>query len=343
VLAARRAENSEAGQSPRQMLCLAASSCIMEPKLGLGNLLMRRKARRWAHLFSLGTGLMACGSSPGTNSPDGGAKDGGTIADAKGLGDASRPPDMGVKSDGGESGAPDGSTPSSCGRPYAGFFVLNEDTVSSPTTFGAAGQFFAAPSAWPPTCVGETVGSCCYAAAASSPPASVSAGTITLTSGTSALATLMGPLYGATNPADSKLIWAPGDILKVEASGRTVDPFAGSVTAPPILAGVGPEFSSAGVHVTLGSDFVVSWSVSSEKTSLINLTLLQGSGQPSITCFEADSKGTLTVPQSLLDKFTGHAGVATIERIESVNITNGNACINVSAIAQMQTTVTYSP
>ena len=153
----------------------------------------------------------------------------------------------------------DGGHPNTCGLPYVGVLAFTENTVPTPTTFEAVGEFSAAPSTWPVACAGTVVGPCCYQDP-SSAPSLISAGTITVANGMATLAELKPPNYSANSPADVQFTWAPGDTLSVTANGGTVDAFMGSVTAPALLKGISPSFSLGEVTISLKSDWVVSWS-----------------------------------------------------------------------------------
>ena len=168
------------------------------------------------------------------------------------------------------------------------------------------------------------------------------AGTITVSDGTSTLGTLAPPAYGATSAATSTFTWTPGTALKVASSGGTIDAFSATIVAPGVLNGLMPSFS-ANIDVSLKSDLVVSWTASTRACSEISFGLSQGAGMPHIGCVAPDSAGTLTVPAALLGMLHATSGTAVMERVEGKHTLAANADIGFVVLDVIQTTTTYSP
>jgi hypothetical protein len=324
----------------------------------------------------VGSLLLACNSSSGgTTSPDGGhetdtgstskpdgtptdghasdakpgsgsgsGSDGGSVADG-----SSDTPDSGGSGTGsGDSGSPkkDGGGGGSCakvdggGKAYTGVFLLSQVTYPTPASFGGLGDFRDRPDGGSPQCTGMTMGNCCY----STPPAAtamVSAGTVTVDDGTTTIATLMSPDYVASSSETATFTWAPGDTLKVSATGAAFDAFSVKVKAPALLVVTQPAFTGA-LAVPLNADYVVTWTPSAETCSQVEFGLSQGTGMPSISCVADDSDGKITVPKAFLAKLTATTGTAVIQRLETSEELVANAGAGVVAANVLTTTTTYS-
>jgi hypothetical protein len=296
--------------------------------------------------------LAACGGSSASSGSDSGpSEDGRASADAGTKSDVGERADAPRDAHSKDGASADGSTPegsaSSCAspdagsEPYMGVVILSYASLPMPT-FDALGLFQATPKTPPSECPGTKVGSCCYTPPASSLPTFEPAGNITVADGSTTLVTMMPPGYTASSLSDATLQWKPGDTLTITASGGTVDAFTAMVTAPSHLVGLSPAFT-APLAVSLKSDLVVSWTPSSEPCAQISFGLSQGAGLATIGCVVDDSAGTLTVPSSLLVRFTGAAGSALIERIAGTPTYAKNAAVEVSASDRLVTTASYTP
>ena len=265
------------------------------------------------------TVAVACSSSSGHSFGNGG--DSGTDASTDGTA--------------GDSGS------SSGGPTYAGTMGVAETAAG---LFTIAGEFFAAPdaSATPNMCPGQGTmsGSCCYeppliasdagasdagvAEAGASP--FVSAGTIALTDGTSALAN-MSPgsngAYGISSSDNPSVKWTPGDTLAIAASGAVIDAFTGNLVTVTDFAGLVPALSlKTATTVPLADPLVISWTASTATTVRL-LMIAAKSG--AISCSVADSAGTLTVPTALLSKLTTNdTGLISLTRqlVTPATVTN---------------------
>ena len=331
--------------------------------------------RAWGCLGALGWAVVSCNGSGSTGgSPDGGSKadgassiDGAAPSDASPSGDgeaATAPPgDAGASGDdGGVEGAPsdDGGTageggpagdagtvsctgPDAAGLPYTGVVELSRVMMPpAAPRFAGLGQFETADSAPPQGCTGTQMGPCCYETTAPATLMPASAGTITISDGTTTLGTLTSPSYVVSNGSVSSFTWTPGTVLKITSSGGTIDAFTATVVAPGLLAGVTPSLGAA-LTVSLKSDFVLSWTPGKQACSEIDFGFSQGTGMAHLDCSVADSAGTLTVPAALLGMFTATTGTAVMERIEPRRAITTNAGIGIVAIDVQQTTTTYTP
>jgi len=302
-------------------------------------------------LIGVGSVLAACNSKSSGGST---ASDAGFTGDAEMSSDTSIPGDSGESADSG--GATDtGSTgdsgattcpggPDGGGLAYKGVVELSRVGLPTPVRYNALAQIEPTAS-YPPTgFTGTLVGACCYGTTPSDAglPTLESAGNITITDGTSTLATLMSGSYVASSTTDPTLTWLPGAMLKVTASGGTVGAFTATVAAPPYFTGVSPAFN-APITVHTSADLVVSWTPSKRPCSKITVGLTQGALQPSAGCVVDDSAGTVTIPASMLGMFTATSGTAVIERVEGTDTLASNAEIGVVVINVQTTTTMYTP
>jgi hypothetical protein len=280
-----------------------------------------------------GTGGPDAKQDTGTGSADGG-KDGTSPSDAAKDGTSST-----------EGGSGSCSAPSSTGKTHSGVILLSQVTFPAPGDFGIIGAFYSGID-HSDACNGMMVGACCYQTPPAPPPYA-SAGTLTVSDGTTTLDTLMAPAtagpYVGSSFETSTIVWAPGDTLKVVGSGGTVDAFTISVVAPALLTGVTPALTAA-LTVPTTADLVVTWTPSSQACSKVIFGLSQmGTGLPEIGCTADDSDGTLTVPSSLLGMFTATSGTANIQRIETTSVLNANSIVGVVASnVTEQEKVTYT-
>jgi hypothetical protein len=250
----------------------------------------------------------------------------------------------------GKDGSPSEGGGGSCERPdgtgktYSGVILLSNVTYPMPTSYGILGAFYSG-IVHSDACNGMMVGACCYQTPASV-PGYTTAGTLTVSDGSTMLATIPAPStagpYISGSELSASVTWAPGDTLKLDGSGGTVDAFTLSVVAPALLTGVSPALTAA-LTVPTSADFVVTWTPSSQSCAQVLFGLSQGTGMPEIGCTVDDSAGTLSVPASLLGMFTATTGSASIQRIETAGVLNANSVVGVVAsIVQFQKSVTYS-
>jgi hypothetical protein len=311
----------------------------------------------WNLLALIGTGTVfaACnsgggGGGGGTPGPEGGMAGDGAMTDTSSSGDSGSGSDTGAAGDSSGSGDDGGTiscTSSSVdagGLEYTGVVELSRVGVPTPVRYNALAQIETTAESPPSGCTGMLVGACCYQTSSSDGglPTLESAGNITITDGTSTLATLMPPGYVATSASDPTLTWMPGDMLVITAAGATVGAFTATVPAPAYFAAVMPPFD-APIAVKTSSDLVVSWTPGKRPCSKVSVGLTQGALLPYIGCVVDDSTGTVTVPASLIGMFTGTSGTAVIERVEGARVLASNANIGVAAINVQTTTTTYMP
>ena len=200
----------------------------------------------------------------------------------------------------------------------------------------------ASASATCPT-TGTVSGSCCFIPplAASDAGASDagtvsfdSAGTITFTDGTTAIAAIspgMNGGYGISSANNPSVKWQPGDTLAVSAAGGVVKSFMANLVTVQDFAGVTPALSyTTATTVPITADLVVKWTAGTGTDVRLFIDALKGTTQEgSITCDEADSAGTVTVPTALLSKLaTGDAGIITLTRSNLVSATDSNATVD---------------
>jgi hypothetical protein len=180
-------------------------------------------------------------------------------------------------------------------------------------------------------------GSCCFVPAATPTDAGAtdagtiafdSAGTITFTDGTSAIAAISpgtNGAYGVSSANNPSVKWQPGDTLAVSAMGGVVKAFTGNLVTVEDFAGV-----TTAATVPITADLVVKWTAGTATTVRLFVDALKGTTQEgSITCDVADSVGTVTVPKALLGKFaTGDAGIITLTRTNVTPATDPNATVD---------------
>lgn len=278
----------------------------------------------------------ACSSSSGNGTPGGG--DGGS---SSGGGEG------GSGSGGGEGG---GSS-SGGALPYFGTLTAAKTSAATPV-YTLSGGFIAVGDASPATadasatanCTGTVSGSCCFTPPGTASDAGVadggsvslvSAGTITVDDGTTAIAALnpgTNEGYGIASTNNPSVKWQPGDTLSFSAAGATVQSFKGSVVAVQDFAGVTPALSyTTPSTVPIKSDFVVTWTAGNGSTVRLFVDALKGTAQQgAITCDAPDSAGSVTVPAALLGHLaTGDTGVATLTRGTTSTVKGGNAQVSI--------------
>ena len=298
------------------------------------------------HVTDTGSTLKPDGSPADAHPSDakpgsGSGSDSGTLADG-----SSGTPDSGGAGSGSGSSKKDGGGGVACakvdggGKAYTGVFLLSQVSYPTPGSFNGLGDFRDRPDGGSPQCTGTMMGSCCYS---TSPPATamVSAGTVTVDDGTTTIATLTSPDYLASSSETATFTWAPGDTLKVSATGAAFDAFSVKVKAPALLVVTQPSFTGP-LAVPLNADYVVTWTPSAETCSQVELGLSQGTGMPSISCVADDSDGKITVPKALLGKLTATTGTAAIQRLETSEELIANAGAGVVAANVLTTTTTYT-
>jgi hypothetical protein len=219
----------------------------------------------------------------------------------------------------------------------------DEYTISA--SLGAPG-----PAPYMTGCPGGTqMLSCCYQAngapaGAVSPP--VSAGTISLTDGTTSLGTLpfntgtigkmMVGLYGSIASGATTPLWQGSDTLGVSAPGATVGAFHGTLRAPPAIAGVTPYIrATPRLTPPRTQDFVISWTPDTVTGESMVFATAFNTGNPAIiTCTVDDSAGTLTVPAAILGMLP--SGPQTLQvsltRLVQTTVTASNASVQLVAI-----------
>jgi hypothetical protein len=258
--------------------------------------------------------------------------------------------DSGTEGEGGKDGGGDGSS-SGGGKVYAGTITATRTPAGMTTVYTISGAFIATPDVSIPdasaaaTCpmTGTVSGSCCFVPAAAASDAGAvdggtvnfdSAGTITVTDGTTAIASLMPASnggYAISSSNNPSVKWTGGDTLTIAAAGGTVDTFTGSLVTVQDFAGVTPALSfTTAATVPLATDFVVTWTPGTGTDVRLFVDALKGTAQEgAITCDAADSAGTVTVPAALLAKLaTGDTGVITLTRSNLSTGTDANTTVD---------------
>jgi hypothetical protein len=168
----------------------------------------------------------------------------------------------------------------------------------------------------------------------------VSAGTLTVTDGTTPVATLnfntgtnAYPLVMQANP------WGAGDTLTWTGDGEVAGTFTGSITAPSAILGPNPDpgANPLGVTIPRNADLMILWTSDALVTSAtmrVDLSV----GMPVqfstlIRCEVADSAGSVVVPMSLLSQLPQNStGYILYQRRNQV-MTNGRN-VGVSLLVQ---------
>ena len=187
----------------------------------------------------------------------------------------------------------------------------------------------------------------CSLSASSAAPTPVSAGTISLSDGTTALANLtfnaMTPGYGPLdNTGAPALTWLAGDALQAAGDGDTVTPLDGIVLAPALLKEVTPQglAGSSSVTIPVSSDFVVTWTPG--QANVISLSLTSGSPPATVICNATDT-GALTVPATLLANLPTGNGSVSLSRVNIQKGAAANAVVSVVAEAVILGSVVIHP
>jgi len=227
----------------------------------------------------------------------------------------------------------------------SGPFVGSVDLIWAPASYGVTASF-TTPQFAPSGCPGTQTGACC---AYSQPqidlseggggvePITVSAGTIAVDDGPQALGSFgfQGIGYTPLSSAEtSSLFWNPGDSLQVLADGGLVDPFSGSIVAPPAFAGVSPDLTLTGqIVVRLAQDLTVTWIPPVGATASVTLELFDPTGFY-VDCTASDAAGTVTVPSAAMGSIVaGDNGYVTLVRSASEQVQAANASIALTAEA----------
>jgi hypothetical protein len=249
----------------------------------------------------------------------------------------------GGASSGGEGGTGEGGS-SGGATPYVGTVSAAKTNAATPV-YGLTAEFAATPdaAAGTPTCAGTQSGSCCYiapgalASDAGAPTVTlVSAGAISFTDGTTALANISpgtnnGYAIGSGNNPSVK--WTAGDTLKVAAAGGAVNAFTANLVTAADLEGVTPTLSTTATTVPITADLTVSWTASTATSMEVLIDAIKtNKGDGTITCLVADSAGTVSVPSALLGKLTtGDTGLISLTRTNLTKSTDGNVTVNLTS------------
>jgi hypothetical protein len=238
-----------------------------------------------------------------------------------------------------------------------GYVTFSQTKTGNTDTFTAAAAFLALGDAGTTTgtgCSGTQSGSCCYVppssgsdAGTSSGGTAIGAGALTIKDGTTTLATMTpsGASYTpVTNPPTTALTWNAGDTLAVSAAGDAVHAFNGNVTAVGALLGVTPALSlTTPVLVSRASDFNVKWTSATGAIQLVLVALKGTSADGTITCSSATDPGTMTVPSTLLQKFSAaDTGIISLSRTMSADASPDNATVTLSSSTSISGTATFN-
>jgi hypothetical protein len=225
------------------------------------------------------------------------------------------------------------------GTPMGGAYTIDGDflqgTVESGPTTGVAS----------PPSPGCSVASNGSGSSPSIPPGVanfmfVSAGTLTATDGSAALATIPyanGGIYDYDTNSHPTLQWNPGDVLNVSASGSAVPAFSGSITAPQYVSGLNPAISlEAATTASASTPFVLSWTPSSDNGTM--QFLLTGATTPvvSVACYADDSAGSISVSVSFL-QMVGTGAIISLEKTVNKTITASGVDVLLQAQTPMIT------
>jgi hypothetical protein len=226
-----------------------------------------------------------------------------------------------ARPDGGSSDTtpPDACSPNGSSKPYAGQIVFTLSSTPAATTYAVTAGFAASPACLADTACVMSAGQCCYLRDdQAGVVATASAGAITISSGSSTLATMTpaGATYAAvTNPPTTSLTWSGEANVQLDIAGDVVHAFQPQVTAAPAPTNVNPALSpSAPVAIARDSDFNIFWA---QGGGGVTLALTASSGGH-IHCFTTSDAGVMTVSQALLQNFrAGDTGMITLTRTYS--------------------------
>jgi len=258
--------------------------------------------------------------------------------------------DSGTEGEGGKDGGGEGSS-SGGGKVYAGTITATRTPTGTTTVYTISGAFITTPDVSIPdasaaaTCptTGTVSGGCCFVPAAAPSDAGAtdagtvtfdSAGTITVTDGTTAIASLMPASnggYAISSSNNPSVKWTGGDTLTIAAAGAAVGAFSGTLVTVPDFAGLTPMLSfTSPTTVPLATDFAVKWTPGTGTDVRLFVDALKGTTQEgAITCDAADSAGTVSVPAALLAKFaTGDTGLITLTRSNVSTATDANTTVD---------------
>jgi hypothetical protein len=295
----------------------------------------------------LGCCAVACGSSnPSTqnNHPD-----------AEATGEA------GEASTGGPEGGPTDATPGDVAQmpeaalPYSGEVLLESvnhgDADAQEGTALVAHFFGSSDAVLLLDCPGALKsGACCYVpppAADAGAPVGVSAGTISVASMGSTVATMtFGAGTYSTNDVEMPPWWAPGGMISVTAPGDTIQAFSATVTAPAAVTGLspdpGPETST--VSISVSSAWSIGWTPSSSSGTRVFVELINNTQGSEIKCIEGDAVGTVSVSPTLLKQFAaGSGGGLVISRAVLNTASCANANVLVAPISNLDWAAKFTP
>jgi hypothetical protein len=204
------------------------------------------------------------------------------------------------------------------------------NTPNTPTRGGTASAGFFGSGAFCTNLM--TIGACDIATCVSTPPAGVSAGTITISG--AAQAVTMTPTATATYNTfmTADPLFSGGEMITFTATGADVPAFMKSITAPTkatITAPAKPSSTSPYLMISRSQDFSVSWTGGG--SGLVQVALTSSQADQRVFCrFEA-SAGTGKVPSAALAALaTGTGGFAMASIAHSVFET-GDYAIEASA------------
>jgi hypothetical protein len=214
------------------------------------------------------------------------------------------PPDAPVDAGPRDAGPDDAGPPDAPTGPTRGSLIaLHQGTAAAATSWALIGLFgppgfgdLYRGAAVPGCIVGAEVGACRRMTCAPAPPLD-DAGTLTVAvAGTTVVtASRMGDFYLASG---SGALFAPGDVVRIAATGAVVPAFAvGSIAvAPPSI--VLPS------SISRSADLVLTWSAPGAAIVAIGITSPSGPGAGGeLGCFVPASAGTVTIAASLLAPF----------------------------------------
>lgn len=280
------------------------------------------------------SGASSGGSSGGSSSSGGSGSSGASSGGSSSSSGAS-------SSSSGGSGSSGGSSSGGLAGPNGSinFEQCSGGDVCTSPSFTFYADFTATGTSQNPGCTVTTAGACSlYDCATPSTPASLSAGTLTI-SGPS-----IGTGVGVPMQSDgsyqyqSQTPFSVGQSLLVSATGATVPAFGPiTVVAPPVAALLEP---AAPFTISSASDMSVAWTGGVAG----DIFILQGNGDSATSYFDCEWDGAATgavVPSSILAGIQAGTGTLLYGQIATVTITTGSYSLYDSALSFGGVTATF--
>ncbi len=176
-------------------------------------------------------------------------------------------------------------------------------------------------------------GNCCSSPHDLTPPSQytgVAAGTLTVSDGSTVIASMTTSGSGVQYSGVAMPPWQPGDILQMAASGDVVHAFAGSVQVPSTF--VATPGTGGGVVIDRSKDFITTWTPDTHGGDMVTLGMVVSPGATIINCRASDEAGQITIPAQLLANTSAGASVITnVYRSVNTTVTTANATVYMTA------------